>query len=217
MSRNQIVSTKFTSISKQSGEVTAALSVLDAPAAKEAYSRIQASEAAAVGAASAEQIAVEASNRAAAALDAARKQVRLLNAACVDICAVQNIVSAQHFTIMDKGDDAGLARRLEPEIRRVPSYGPGLADALNHLVRDLATAETDAQRAETQLTTAMRELDSAILNLQGVVAQGRAVLATFGVKLTRKTKKKTAATNSQPSAQPASQPSPQPTLVPAAA
>lgn len=193
MARSQVISTKFTSLSKLSGEVTAALAALDATSAKDAYDRIQTIEAATIAAATGEQAAVAASNTAAAAVDAARKQLRLLNAACVDICAVQNIVSAQHFTIMDKGDDAGLARRLEPEIRRVPSYGPGLADALNHLVRGLSDREAEAQRAESQRTTAMRELDSSMLNLQAVVAQGRAVLATFGVKLTRKMKKKTTA------------------------
>lgn len=193
MARSQVISTKFTSLSKLSGEVTAALAALDATSAKDAYDRIQTIEAATIAAATGEQAAVAASNTAATAVDAARKQLRLLNAACVDICAVQNIVSAQHFTIMDKGDDAGLARRLEPEIRRVPSYGPGLADALNHLVRGLSDREAEAQRAESQRTTAMRELDSSMLNLQAVVAQGRAVLATFGVKLTRKMKKKTTA------------------------
>lgn len=112
-----------------------------------------------------------------------------------------------------KGDDAGLARRLEAEIRRVAGYGSGLADALAQLVRELQAAEAEAQRAKDTLTTAMRELDSAILNLQGAVAQGRAVLATFGVKLTRKMKKKSSSTNNQIAAQPG----PQPTLVPAAA
>lgn len=213
MSRNQVISSKFSSTSKQSGEVTAALSSLAAATAKEAYTRIQDLEAQAVAAATAEQVAVADAERAAAAFDAARKQVRLLNAACVDICAVEEIVSAEHFTVMDKGDDAGLARRLEPEIRRVAGYGSGLADALAQLVRELQAAEAEAQRAKDALTTAMRELDSAILNLQGAVAQGRAVLATFGVKLTRKTKKKNSSTNNQVAAQPG----PQPTLVPAAA
>ena len=202
MSRNQNISTKFTSISKQSGDVTAALSELEAPSAKDAYSRIQTIEASSVAAATAEQNAVTARERADAAAEAVRKNLRLLNAACVDICAVQNIVSAHHFTIMDKGDDAGLARRLEPEVRRVPGYGSGLADAVNHVVRDLDAAETAAQRAETQLITARRELDGAILNLQAAVAQGRAVLATFGVKHTRKTKKKTATPTTVPAASP---------------
>ena len=214
MARNQVVGTKFITLSKKSGEVTAALSALDATSAKDAYSRIQAIEASTVAAATAEQTAVAASNTADAAVDAARKQLKLLNAACVDICAVQNIVSAQHFTIMDKGDDAGLACRLEPEIRRVPHYGAGLADALTHLMRNLADAEAEAQRAQTQRTTSMRELDSALLNLQAAVAQGRAVLAAFGVKLARKVKKTSAP--AEPAAQPTS-PSTQPVVVPVAA
>ncbi len=217
MSRNQKVNTKFTTISKLSGEVTAALTPLDSPSAKDAYNRIQDIEASTVAAATAEQAAVTASNNADSVLDAARTQLRLLNTACINICAVQKIVSAQHFTIMDKGDDAGLARRLEPEIRRVPRYGAGLADALHHLLQDLEVAEAEAQRAETQLTTAMRELDSAILNLQAVVAQGRAVLATFGVKLTRKTKKKAANTNTEPAAPTTVQPATQPVVMPVAA
>ena len=215
MSRNQKVSTKFTSISKLSGDVTAALAPLDSPSARDAYDRIQAIEASSVAAATAEQAAIDASTSADAAVEAARKQLRLLNAACVDICAVQNIVSAQHFTIMDKGDDAGLARRLEPELRRVPHYGAGLADALHHLLHNLGAAETEAQRMEAQRTTSMRELDAALLNLQAVVAQGRAVLATFGVKVASKRKKKSP--TSEQVAPPASQPTPQPVVLPVAA
>lgn len=213
MSRNQKVSTKFTNLSKLSGDVTAALAPLDSPSARDAYARIQAIEASSVAAATAEQAAIDASDTANEAVEAARKQLKLLNAACVDICAVQNIVSAQHFTIMDKGDDAGLARRLEPELRRVPHYGAGLADALHHLLHNLGAAETEAQRMEAQRTTSMRELDAAILNLQAVVAQGRAVLATFGVKLTRK-KKKTAT----PAAETVAAPQPSaPVVMPVAA
>jgi hypothetical protein len=139
--------------------------------------------------------------------------VRGLATWTLDIGEVEGVVSAEHFTVMDKGDDAGLARRLEPEIRRVPGYGAAFADAMVHILRELSTAETAAQHAKAHLTTSMRELDSAILSLQSIVAQGRAVLATFGVKLTRKTKKKSAPSSSTTSSQPA----PQPTLVTAAA
>lgn len=214
MARNQIISAKFTSVSKQSGVVTEALSKLDAPSAKDAYDRIQTIEATSVSAATSEQAATTARDSAKAIEDTARVQLRLLNTACINICAVQKIVSAQHFTIMDKGDEAGLARRLEPEIRRVPRYGAGLADALHHLLQDLEAAEAESQRAETQLTTAMRELDSAILNLQAVVSQGRAALATLGVKLTRKNKKKKAAANTN--TETATPPAAQPVLAPAA-
>ena len=60
MARNQVVGTKFITLSKKSGEVTAALSALDATSAKDAYSRIQAIEASTVAAATAEQTAVAA-------------------------------------------------------------------------------------------------------------------------------------------------------------
>ena len=73
---------------------------------------------------------------------------------------------------------------------RVPKYGPPLADALAHLLRELSAADVASQNAEAALVTAQRELDAAILNLQGSVAQGRAVLATMGVKLKRKVAKK---------------------------
>lgn len=98
--------------------------------------------------------------------------------------------SAEYFTVVDRGDDAGLARRLEPEMRRVNGYGPSLADGLAHLLRDLTAAETAAAQAKTAFITSQRELDATILNLQGAVAQGRAVLATLGVKVSRKIKKK---------------------------
>lgn len=206
MSRSHDVSTKFTSISKLSGEVTASLSGLDSPAAIEAYSRIQVLEADAVKAATTQQVTTAAAKNAIEKLDAARKQVRLLNAACVDICQVQGIVSAEYFTVVDKGDDAGLAKRLEPEIRHVPGYGPALADTVAHLVRDLHAAETACIRAKSALITAQRELDSALLNLQSAVAQGRAVLAAFGVKLARKPAKRKAPTSTNDSDSEVTQP-----------
>lgn len=54
MSRSQKTNRKFDSTSRQSGEVTAALSVIDEPSAIEAYNRIQAIETRAVAAATAE-------------------------------------------------------------------------------------------------------------------------------------------------------------------
>ncbi len=213
MSKNQQVSSKFSTASRQSGVVTAALSGLEAPSAVEVYGRIQILEAAAVTAATTQQAAQAALATAIAQLDDARIHLRLINAACVNICAVRGIVSAEHFTVIDKGDEPGLGRRLEPEIRRVPGYGPGLADALHHLVQHVESAEAAWQRARGNQTTAERELDSAILNLQGVVAQGRAVLATFGIKPARKvTKKKPEASVEKPATS-----SPQPALVPTAA
>lgn len=90
----------------------------------------------------------------------------------------------------DRGGDAGLARRLEPEMRRVSGFGPPLADGLAHMLRDFDAAETAAAQAKAALTASQRNLDAALLNLQGAVAQGRAVLATLGVKLARRTRKK---------------------------
>ena len=65
-----------------------------------------------------------------------------------------------------------------------------LADGLAHMLRDLTAAETAAAQAKASLTSSQRDLDAALLNLQGAVAQGRAVLATLGIKLSRKVKKK---------------------------
>lgn len=209
MSRNQKINTKFDTSSKQSGEVTALLSEISEPSAIEAYNRIQALEANAVSAATAQQAAKNVADEAAAERDVIRKHVTMLNAACVNICGIQGVVSAEYFTIVDRGDAAGLARRLEPEIRRVPNYGPPLADALVLLLRDLTAADVVSQNAESALVTAQRELDAAILNLQGSVAQGRAVLATFGVRLKRKVAKKKTLTLVPPAVVP-------PALVPAA-
>jgi hypothetical protein len=191
MSFNQAVSAKFDSTSRQSAEVTAALASVTTPAAIEAYERIQAIEASAVKTANLHLVASRAAQEAAKTYETLRKHVRLLNAACVNVCAIRGIVSAEYFTVVDRGDDAGLARRLEPEMRRVPGFGPPLADGLAHLLRDLVAAETAHGRAKAALTAAQRDLDAALLNLQGAVAQGRAVLATVGVKLSRKSKKKT--------------------------
>ena len=190
MSSNIDVSTKFQSASKQSAEVTAALAEFETPAAVEAYDRLQASETVTVRAATAKQSAARVADEANTAFETLRKNVRLLNAACVNICELRGIVSAEYFTVVDRGDDAGLARRLEPEMRRVPGFGPPLADGLAHMLRDLAAAETAAAQARASYTSSQRDLDAALLNLQGAVAQGRAVLATLGVKLSRKVKKK---------------------------
>jgi hypothetical protein len=213
MSRNQMISRSFLYISKLSGEVTAALSGIDAPSAKEAYARIQTLEADTVAAATAEQTAVECAERLRARVAGLRRQLRLFNSACLDICEAEGVVSAEFFAVMDKGDDLGLAQRLEPEIRRVPGYGASFADAMVHLLRELSHAEAAAQQARDHRTSSMRELDSALLNLRGIVAQGRAVLATFGVTLKRKVKNK----NGAPPRQPPSQSGPQPQLVPSAA
>ena len=53
MSRNQALNSKFDTTGRQSGEVTAALSIIDQPSAIEAYKRIQAVECSAVAAATA--------------------------------------------------------------------------------------------------------------------------------------------------------------------
>lgn len=184
------ISTKFESTSKQSAEVTAALAEFETPAAVEAYDRLQASETITVRAATAKQTAARVADEANTAFETLRKNVRLLNAACVNICELRGIVSAEYFTVVDRGDDAGLARRLEPEMRRVSGFGPPLADGLAHMLRDFDAAETAAAQAKAALTASQRNLDAALLNLQGAVAQGRAVLATLGVKLSRRIKKK---------------------------
>lgn len=209
MSRNQAVNLKFDNSSRLSGEVTAALSALDAPAAIDAYNRIQALETQAVVAATAQQSAVKAADETSAELDVLQKHLRMLNVAAINICTIRGIVSAEYFTVVDRGDEEGLARRLEPEIRRVPNYGPPLADAYAHMLRDLKAAETENLKAEATLVNAQRQLDAAILNLQSVVAQGRAVLASLGVKFIRKTKKKKVEAKSTQE--------PQPSLVPVAA
>ena len=141
MSRNQALNSKFDTTGRQSGEVTAALSIIDQPSAIEAYKRIQAVECSAVAAATARETAVKAAAQAAVELEVIRKHVRMLNAACVNICGIRGVVSAEYFTVVDRGDDAGLALRLEPEIRSVPGYGPALADGLAQLLGSLTAAE----------------------------------------------------------------------------
>ncbi|MER2561071.1 MAG: hypothetical protein ABTQ32_10145 [Myxococcaceae bacterium] len=190
MSSNIDISAKFESTSKQSATVTAALAGYNTPAAVEAYDRLQASETITVKAATAKQNAARLADETTITYETLRKNVRLLNTACVNICEIRGIVSAEYFTVVDRGDDAGLARRLEPEMRRVNGFGPPLADGLAHMLRDLAAAETAAAQARASFTSSQRDLDAALLNLQGAVAQGRAVLATLGVKLSRKVKKK---------------------------
>lgn len=54
----------------------------------------------------------------------------------------------------------------------------------------MLTTQTAATSAKATLVSWERNLDAALLNLQGSVAQGRAVLATMGIKLARKPKKK---------------------------
>ncbi len=51
MTRKDTITTKFTSMSKQSGEVTAELIKLNSPSSNDAYSRIQITEATTVSAA----------------------------------------------------------------------------------------------------------------------------------------------------------------------
>lgn len=210
MSRNQALNSKFDSTGRRSGEVTAALSAIDEPAATEAYNRIQVVESNAVTAATAKEASVKVATVAAAELEVVRKHVRMLNSACINICAIRGVVSAEYFTVVDRGDDAGLALRLEPEIRSVPGYGPALADGLAHLLRDLSAAEATMQQARATVEARQRDLDAAIFNLQSVVAQGRAVLASCGVKLARKKAKKKIEEKVE-------QPAPQPEQMPIAA
>ncbi|MDP3237100.1 MAG: hypothetical protein Q8N26_30205 [Myxococcales bacterium] len=110
---------------------------------------------------------------------------------------IRGVVSAEYFTVVDRGDDAGLALRLEP----------ALADGLAQLLGNLTAAEAASQKARATVTACQRDLDAAIFGLQSVVAQGRAVLASFGVKLTRKkAKKKVEAKVEQPAPQPETMP-----------
>ncbi|MBM4784338.1 MAG: hypothetical protein GQE15_42265 [Archangiaceae bacterium] len=196
MSWTRDISVKFESTSRQSAEVTAALTAFKTPAAVEMYARIQAAESEAVRAATSKQSAARIAAEATRAYETLRKNVRLLNVACVNVCEIRGIVSGEYFTVVDRGDEAGLARRLEPEMRRVPGYGPPLADGLAHMLRDLTTAETVSAEAKARLTSSQRDLDAAVLSLQSAVAQGRAVLATLGVKLTLRIKKKAELTKS---------------------
>ncbi len=63
----------------------------------------------------------------------------------------------------------------------VPGYGPALADGLAQLLGNLTAAEATSQKARATVTACQRDVDAAIFGLQSVVAQGRAVLASFGV------------------------------------
>lgn len=192
MTTNQNVRTKFDSTTRQSAEVSSALAGLDEPMATEVYERIQAVEADAVNAVTTKRAAQLVADETAAELAVLTRHLRLLNVACLNVCSIRGVVTAEYFAVIDRGDEAGLARRLEPEVRRVPSYGAPLADALAKLLIDLTAATLSSQNADDALITARRELDAAILNLQAVVAQGRAVLATLGVKVSRKKARKKA-------------------------
>lgn len=190
MSATKDVKTKFESTTRQAADVTAALAGVKTPDASETYDRIQAFEAATVSATIAKQEAARTAQEATAAYQTLRRYVRLINNACVNICEVHGVVSAEYFAVVDRGDDPGLARRLEPEIRRVSGFGPPLADSLAHLLGELTSAETAEAKAKATLRSSQRELDAALLNLQGAIAQGRAVLATLGIKVPRTVKKK---------------------------
>ncbi len=183
-------SSKFENTSRLSAEITAALAEFNTPNAVEAYERIQLLETSAVNAAAANRDAFEVAQEATGKYDAVRRKVRLLNDACVNLCEIRGVTVAEYYTVLDSGDDAGLARRLEPEIRRLSGFGPPLADDLAHILRELAKVETTAARAKAELTSSQRALDAAIHNLQAGAAQGRAVLSTLGVQLSRKKKKK---------------------------
>jgi hypothetical protein len=171
---------------KQAGVVSQRLSSMRSPPAVKAYDSLQAAEGKFAEASSHRQILAEACRKAKAEETMKFGIVRGFNSAAMGLCKQHGIAEVGPFAIVDRGDPIGLAKRIIPEVSKVPVSGLGLSKMMK-------TALTNAEKASTEADEALKEriqadllVEGALLRLQAAVAQGNAVLADAGIKVTRR-------------------------------
>lgn len=168
----------------RSGEVSAALSTR--PECASLYDEVQHSESTLHAAKLAFEAAAQALSTARSAEEGTRKHLLDLCRSTVTIAEHERYRALKDFLVSDVNDEASIAKRLAHEIHDLPNLGQPLSGALTALRQTLLDKVAALEKASTGLQTASVDFNQAFYRGNSVVAQAKAALAAYGIKLADK-------------------------------
>lgn len=174
---------KYLLLTKKTAEVSRRLRTDGAGAGLELSRQIQAAEtvAAAKGAKLDEEKTLSRTARREVVL--ALQSLRVVNRSVCGLCIAHGVEGAAMFRSLDRGNEPGLATRLEIAAKVVPGLGGNLSKLVASKRHTFETAKRQAAARSTSVVIASREFDSAVLALESLFARGRAVLARVGIRI----------------------------------
>jgi hypothetical protein len=183
MSTNKMTE-RYLTLTKKTAEVSRRLRADGGSAGLELSRQIQAAETVAAAKGAKLDDTKTLSRAARREMVLAMKSLRVVNRSVCGLCVAHGVEGAAMFRSLDRGNEPGLAIRLEIAARSVPALGGGTLSKLVTSKRHaFETAKRQAVARSTSVVTASREFDAAVLALESLFARGRAVLASAGIRI----------------------------------
>jgi len=172
---------KYEVFNRKSGEVTGNLRKLDGGASL--YDAAQGVERGLRAAKHAWDEKSAALAEANARLERARKQLMTVCRATASLSEAWDVAGADAVMAADAQDEAALASHLVEVARQVPHAGEGLVASLRASRRAWLSAEAAVKVAQADFTRVTRDFSEAYYRAQAVIAQGKAMLTAYGVRV----------------------------------
>lgn len=172
---------KYEVFNRRSGEVTGNLRRLDCGASL--YDSAQGAERALRTAKHAWDEKSAALSQANTRLELARRQLMTVCRATASLSEAWNVAGADAVMAADAQDEAALATHLVEVARQVPYAGDGLVASLKASRRAWLSAEAAVKAAQADFTRVTRDFSEAYYRAQAVIAQGKALLTAYGVRV----------------------------------
>jgi hypothetical protein len=172
---------KYEVFNRRSGEVTGNLRKLDGAASL--YEAAQGAERALRAAKHEWDVHAVRLGEANAKLEQARKQLMTVCRVTAALSDVFDVAGADAILSADAQDEAALATHLVEVARQLPHAGEGLVAALRASRKQWLVAEAGVKTAGADFTRVTRDFSEAYYRAQAVIAQGKAMLTAYGVRV----------------------------------
>ena len=116
-------------------------------------------------------------------LEQARKQLMTVCRVTAALSDVFDVSGADAILSADAQDEAALATHLVEVARQLPHAGEGLVAALRASRKVWLAAEAGVKAAGADFTRVTRDFSEAYYRAQAVIAQGKALLTAYGVRV----------------------------------
>jgi hypothetical protein len=172
---------KYEVFNRRSGEVTGNLRKLDGGASL--YEAAQGAERALRAAKHEWDVHAARLGEANDKLEQARKQLMTVCRVTAALSDVFDVAGADAILSADAQDEAALATHLVEVARQLPHAGEGLVAALRASRKQWLAAEAGVKAAGADFTRVTRDFSEAYYRAQAVIAQGKALLTAYGVRV----------------------------------
>ncbi|MEN9798135.1 MAG: hypothetical protein RL653_1831 [Pseudomonadota bacterium] len=172
---------KYEVFNRRSGEITGNLRKLDGGASL--YEAAQGAERALRAAKHEWDVHAARLGEANGKLEHARRQLMTVCRVTAAMSDVFDVAGADAILSADAQDEAALATHLVEVARQVPHAGDGLVAALRASRKQWLSAEAGVKAATADFTRVTRDFSEAYYRAQAVIAQGKALLTAYGVRV----------------------------------